>query len=318
MKKVIVAGGSGFIGSHLCDYLISLGYFVLCVDNNISSSRENISHLVEHSNFKFINHDIILPLDLEDIDEIYNLASLASPAHYLDKELFTIKTNLIGSINLLDLALKNNAKILLASTSEIYGSAQVHPQSEYYRGNVNPVGKRSCYSESKRCAETLFASYCREMGVNARIARLFNTYGPRMSSCDGRVVPNFVLSAIKGRELKINGDGSQTRSFCYISDLVSGLFLLMNSSNTGVDPVNIGNPVEITVEQLAKKIIKMTRSSSVIHFSEELEDDPRRRRPDITKARNTLGWDPKVDLNQGLTATINYFSELESVPFTLL
>jgi len=302
--RILVTGGSGFIGSNLCELLVSQGYDVLCVDNNYSSRKSNIYHLLDKRNFEFLRHDITFPLYVE-VDKIYHLACPASPVHYQRDPVFTTKTCVHGSINMLGLAKRLKCPILLTSTSEVYGDPEISPQDESYKGSVNPIGVRSCYDEGKRCAETLFFDYYRQHNLDIKVARIFNTYGPKMAVNDGRVVSNFIVNALRNQDLVINGDGFQTRSFCYISDTISGLVKLMLSDNTG--PINIGNPNEITVNELASNIIQLTKSKSKIVFSKGLPDDPSRRCPDITQANNQLDWKPGVGLIPGLISTINYF-----------
>ena len=304
-KTILVTGGAGFIGSHLCNVLIKTGHKIICLDNLFTGSINNISNLIENPNFEFVNHDIVEPFYRENIDEIYNLACPASPIHYQFNPIKTIKTCTIGVINMLGLAKKNNAKILQASTSEVYGDPEIHPQSENYNGNVNTLGFRSCYDEGKRCSETLFMDYKREHNLNIKIVRIFNTYGPNMTKNDGRVVSNFILQALNNKNLTIYGDGSQTRSFQFIDDLVRGLIKMMKSNIVG--PVNLGNPEELSMKDLANKIIKLTDSSSDIIYKELPKDDPKRRRPDISLASSKLDWAPKIDLETGLKETINYF-----------
>jgi UDP-glucuronate decarboxylase len=308
MKNVVVTGGAGFLGSHLCDYLINKGEKVICVDNLFTGSKQSFSHLIDDPNFKFINHDIIDPLYLDDaiIDQIYNLACPASPIHYQINPVRTIKANTIGVINMLGLAKKHKARILQASTSEVYGDPLVNPQVESYRGNVNTIGPRACYDEGKRVAETLFFDYYRQHKLGIRVARIFNTFGPRMAHNDGRVVSNFILQAIKNEPITIYGDGTQTRSFCYVSDLIEGLYKLMNVEDF-MGPVNIGNPNEINLLELAKKIIKITDSKSKLVFKDLPEDDPRQRNPNISLAKKVLNWEPKVPLDEGLAKTVEYF-----------
>lgn len=305
---IVVTGGSGFIGSHLSDRLIREGERVICVDNLFTGSKDNIAHLLENPQFKFIEHDIIEPLFIEEtIDEIYNLACPASPLHYQRNPVRTIKANTIGMINVLGLAHKHGARILQASTSEVYGDPLVHPQREDYRGNVNPVGPRACYDEGKRCAEALCLDYHRMHGMEIKVVRIFNTYGQRMAFEDGRVVSNFILQALKGQPITIYGDGLQTRSFCYVDDTVDGLIKMMGSEASFAGPVNLGNPHEFTIKELAEKIIALTGSSSAIINKPLPEDDPKHRRPDITLAKNVLRWDPKVQLEEGLQKTIEDF-----------
>jgi UDP-glucuronate decarboxylase len=307
MKKILITGGAGFIGSHLCDRLISMGQKVICLDNFYTGTRINIAHLLKHKNFKLIKHDIEKPLNLK-VDQIYNLACPASPVWYAKDPIKTVRTNVIGSINLLELAKKNKCPILQASTSEVYGDPDIHPQAESYWGKVNPIGERACYDEGKRCAETLFFNYYRQYKVKIKVARIFNTYGPRMQNEDGRAVPNFIYQAQNNKDITIFGSGSQTRSFCYIDDMVSGLIALMEAGNfTG--PVNIGNPDEFTIKELAQKIIKLTGSRSKIVYKNLPPDDPSRRRPDITLARKKLKWQPKIGLKNGLLTTIEYLKK---------
>ncbi len=307
MKRILVTGGAGFLGSHLCEYLLQTGADVVCVDNFFSGSKDNIRHLLDHPYFELIRHDVIHPLFLE-VDQIYHLACPASPIHYQHNPIKTVKTNVMGTINMLGLAKRIKARILLASSSEVYGTAQVHPQPESYWGNVNPIGIRSCYDEGKRVAETLMMDYFRQNNVDIRIARIFNTYGPRMAINDGRVVSNFIVQALRGEDLTVYGDGHQTRSFCYVSDLIEGLVKLMNDVDLKT-PVNLGNPSECTVLELAKIILKLTRSQSTIHFCPLPADDPIRRCPDISLAHEKLGWEPRVGLEEGLQKTIAYFQE---------
>lgn len=307
-KNILVTGGAGFIGSHLCRALLKLGHNIICLDNLFTGSMNNISNLIENVNFEFVNHDIIEPYFRENIDEIYNLACPASPVHYQFNPIKTIKTCTIGVINMLGLAKKNNAKILQASTSEVYGDPEIHPQREGYNGNVNTIGSRSCYDEGKRCAETLFMDYRREHNLDIKIVRIFNTYGPNMSKNDGRVVSNFILQALNNQNITIYGDGSQTRSFQFVDDLVGGLLKMMKSNFIG--PVNLGNPEEISMNDLAAKIIKLTNSSSNIVYKKLPEDDPKRRKPDISLASSKLGWSPIVDSETGFRKTINYFTNI--------
>jgi len=305
-KTILVTGGAGFIGSHLCKRLLNENHKVICLDNLFTGTLKNIEQFENNNDFEFINHDIIKPYYRDDLDEIYNLACPASPIHYQSNPIKTVKTCTIGVINMLGLAKKNNAKILQASTSEVYGDPEIHPQKEDYNGNVNAIGYRSCYDEGKRCAETLFMDYKREHNLNIRIVRIFNTYGPYMTKNDGRVVSNFILQALKGEDITIYGDGSQSRSFQFIDDLVEGLLKMMNSDFTG--PVNLGNPVELSMKDLAFRVIKLTNSSSKIIYNRLPEDDPKRRRPDISLASSKLGWNPLIDLETGLQKTINYFT----------
>jgi len=307
MARILITGGAGFIGSHLCDYLINKGHDVICVDNLFSGSKNNIRHLLSHPYFEFIRHDIIHPLFIE-VDQVYHLACPASPIHYQYNPIKTIKTNVMGTINMLGLAKRVKARILLASTSEIYGNPKVHPQPETYWGNVNPIGPRSCYDEGKRVAETLMMDYHRQNNVDIRIVRIFNTYGPRMALNDGRVISNFIVQALRGNPLTVYGDGTQTRSFCYISDLIEGLVKTMEQEDF-IGPVNLGNPNEIKIIELAKIVLKLTHSKSDIIFKPLPPDDPVRRCPDITLARQKLNWQPNVSLEEGLKETIKYFSE---------
>jgi len=306
LKRILVTGGAGFIGSHLCERLLDMGNEVICLDNYFTGSKMNIIHLLDNHYFELIRHDITIPIFIET-DEIYNLACPASPVHYQYNGIKTIKTSVMGSINTLGLAKRTRSKVLLASTSEIYGDPSVHPQPESYWGNVNTLGPRACYDEGKRCAETLFMNYYIQNKVRIRIARIFNTYGPRMHPNDGRVVSNFIVQALKGDDLTIFGDGSHTRSFQYIDDLTDGLIKLMDMSDSFTGPVNLGNPVEISVGELAKTIIRMTGSKSKIVYLPLPEDDPKQRRPDISLAIKELGWKPKVDLETGILKTIEYF-----------
>jgi len=310
MKRIIVTGGAGFIGSHLCERLLQENNEVICVDNFLTSSKENIAHLFDNKNFKFIEHDIVDPLFIdEDIDEIYNLACPASPVYYQKNAIRTIKANTLGVINMLGMAKLKKAKILQASTSEIYGEPEVHPQIEEYRGNVNTIGPRACYDEGKRCAETLFFDYKRQHNLKIKVVRIFNTYGPKIAKDDGRVVSNFIVQALNGQDITMYGDGSQTRSFCFVDDLVSGLISMMASNDDVTGPINLGNPSEITVKQLAENVISLTSSPSVLRYKELMQDDPTRRKPDISKAKEILNWEPKINLEEGLTKTINYFKE---------
>jgi len=304
-KTILVTGGAGFIGSHLCKRLLNENHYVICLDNLLTGSLENIESLKNDDNFEFVNHDITKPYYRDNIDEIYNLACPASPIHYQSNPIKTVKTCTIGVINMLGLAKKNNAKILQASTSEVYGDPEIHPQKEDYNGNVNTLGYRSCYDEGKRCAETLFMDYKREHNLNIRIVRIFNTYGPNMTKNDGRVVSNFILQALNGKDITVYGDGSQTRSFQFIDDLVNGLIKMMNSDFVG--PVNLGNPIELSMKDLANMVIMLTNSSSNIIYKELPKDDPKRRRPDINLAKSILDWRPIIDLETGLKKTINYF-----------
>lgn len=309
MKKILVTGGAGFLGSHLCDRLVTQGHHVLCVDNYFTGSRENIVHLLDYNNFEVIRQDICIPLYVE-VDEIYNLACPASPYYYQLDPIQTMKTSVIGAFNMLGLAKRTGAKILQASTSECYGDPEVHPQPETYWGNVNPIGIRSCYDEGKRAAETLFMDYHRKHGVDTRIMRIFNTYGPRMNPNDGRVVSNFIVQALKGEDITIYGDGNQTRSFCYVDDLLDGMMSLMNYKGPMPTPVNIGNPGEFSMLELAEKVIRMTNTLSKLTFKDLPQDDPKQRKPDITKANTLLNWNPTIDLTSGLTKTIDYFQKV--------
>lgn len=308
-KTVLVTGGAGFLGSHICEKLLEDGCDVLCVDNYYTGRRQNIAHLMSNPLFETMRHDVTTPLYVE-VDEVYNLACPASPVHYQFDPVQTLKTSVHGAINVLGLAKRVKAKILQASTSEVYGDPTVHPQTESYWGNVNPLGPRACYDEGKRAAETLFFDYHRQHGVNIKVARIFNTYGPRMHPNDGRVVSNFIVQGLKGEPITIYGDGSQTRSFCYVDDLVAGLIGLMNSRNGLHGPINLGNPNEFTITQLAETVIEMTGSQSEIIYKPLPTDDPKQRQPDITRAREELGWAPKIELRAGLEKTINYFDKL--------
>ena len=308
-KRVLVTGGAGFLGSHLCEKLLHQGCSVICVDNFYTGQKSNITHLMNDHNFELIRHDITFPLYLE-LDEIYNLACPASPDHYQYDPVQTTKTSVHGSINMLGLAKRTGAKIFQASTSEVYGDPEVHPQVESYWGKVNPIGKRACYDEGKRCAETLFFDYHRQHALNIKVARIFNTYGPKMQPDDGRVVSNFIVQALKGNDITIYGDGSQTRSFCYVDDLVTGIMLFMGSDDTFTGPINIGNPMELTIRGLAEKIINLTKSKSKILFKSLPEDDPKKRQPDISLATKKLGWEPRVKIDDGLSNTIQYFKTI--------
>jgi UDP-glucuronate decarboxylase len=310
-KRILVTGGAGFLGSHLCARLIAEGAQVLCVDNFFTGARRNIEPLLDHKHFELIRHDVTFPLFVE-VDEIYNLACPASPVHYQHDPVQTIKTSVHGAINMLGLAGRVNAKILQASTSEVYGDPSVHPQTEDYWGNVNPIGLRSCYDEGKRCAESLFFAYRHQRNLGIKVARIFNTYGPRMHPNDGRVVSNFIVQALLGRDITIYGEGSQTRSFCYVDDLVDGLIRLMGTSHDVTGPVNIGNPDEFSILELASAVISLTGSSSKIIHKPLPQDDPRQRRPDISMAAKELSWAPKTKLNEGLVQTIAYFDNLLS------
>jgi UDP-glucuronate decarboxylase len=306
MKKILITGGAGFIGSHLCERLLKEENEVICLDNFFTGCKDNIVHLMDNPYFEVIRHDVEEPILLE-VDEIYNLACPASPIYYQYDPVKTVRTNVMGAINMLDIAKRCGAKILQASTSEVYGDPEIHPQIEEYRGNVNPIGPRACYDEGKRCAETLFFDYYREYGVNIKVVRIFNTYGPRMAVNDGRVVSNFIIQALENEDITIYGDGSQTRSFCYVDDLVEGLIKMMNSNETG--PINLGNPEEFTILELAEKIVKLTGSKSKIVFKPLPKDDPKQRQPDITLAKNKLNWKPVVNLESGIKKTISFFRE---------
>jgi UDP-glucuronate decarboxylase len=307
-KRVLVTGGAGFLGSHLCERLLAGGNDVLCVDNFFTGRRGNVSHLIGNPNFEVMRHDITFPLYVE-VDEIYNLACPASPIHYQFDPVQTTKTSVHGAINMLGLAKRTRAKILQASTSEVYGSPTVHPQSEEYWGNTNPIGPRSCYDEGKRCAETLFFDYYRQYKLRIKVMRIFNTYGPRMHPNDGRVVSNFIMQALQGQPITIYGDGAQTRSFCFVSDLIEGMVRLMNSEDEITGPINIGNPVEFTILELAELVVEMTNSPSKLIFKPLPEDDPVQRQPDISRANTLLDWYPTVQLREGLGETIGYFED---------
>lgn len=308
MRKALVTGGAGFLGSHLCERLIQEGSSVVCVDNFFTGRKENLSSLLKHPHFELREHDVCHPLDL-DVDEIYNLACPASPIHYQHDPVQTIRTNVLGALQMLDLAKRKNARIFQASTSEVYGDPLEHPQKESYWGNVNPIGFRSCYDEGKRCAETLFFDYFRQYRVPIKVARIFNTYGPRMLPNDGRVVSNFIVQALQGDPITIYGEGKQTRSFCYVDDLIEGILKFMRIDFSITGPINLGNPIEFSMLDLAKEILKLTGSRSQIVFKPLPSDDPKQRRPDITLAKNELGWAPKVGLHEGLLSTIRYFQQ---------
>jgi UDP-glucuronate decarboxylase len=308
-QRIAVTGGAGFLGSHLCERLLAQGAEVLCLDNFFTGPRRNIEHLLDHKRFELIRHDVTFPIYIE-VDEIYNLACPASPIHYQRDPVQTTKTSVHGAINMLGLAKRVKAKILQASTSEVYGDPNVHPQGEEYWGHVNPIGPRSCYDEGKRCAETLFFDYWRQNKLRIKVARIFNTYGPRMHPNDGRVVSNFIIQALLGRDITIYGDGSQTRSFCYVDDLIDGLVRLMNSPDQVTGPVNLGNPVEFSMLQLADQVLQMTGSRSRIVHRPLPQDDPRQRQPDISKAQELLEWRPKIPLQEGLARTIEYFETI--------
>lgn len=309
LNKTLVTGGAGFLGSHLCDRLIERGDDVLCVDNFFTGSKNNVSHLIGNSNFELMRHDVTFPLYVE-VDRIFNLACPASPVHYQHDPVQTTKTSVHGAINMLGLAKRVHARILQASTSEVYGDPDVHPQHESYWGRVNPIGIRSCYDEGKRCAETLFFDYYRQHQVEIKVMRIFNTYGPRMHPQDGRVVSNFIVQALKGQNITIYGDGQQTRSFCYVDDLIDGMLRLMDSTADFTGPVNIGNPVEFTMLELAEKVIKLVGGNSKLIFLPLPSDDPKQRQPDISLAREKLVWEPKVNLEDGLKETISYFQKI--------
>jgi len=308
-KRILVSGGAGFIGSHLCEKLLNQGNEVICVDNFFSGSKQNIAHLLDNSYFEIVRHDITFPLYVE-VDEIYNLACPASPVYYSLDPVQTTKTSVMGAINMLEIAKRLKIKVLQASTSEVYGDPEVHPQTESYRGNVNPIGPRACYDEGKRCAETLFFDYYRQLRIKIKVIRIFNTYGPKMQPDDGRVISNFIVQSLKNKDITIYGNGKQTRSFCYIDDLVEGIIKMMNSRKDFVGPVNLGNPKEFSILELAKKIIKLTNSKSKIIYKPLPEDDPKQRQPNIELANKELSWEPKIQLDEGLKRTINYFERL--------
>ncbi|MDQ1336676.1 MAG: UDP-glucuronate decarboxylase [Thermodesulfobacteriota bacterium] len=308
-RRILVTGGAGFLGSHLCDRLTREGHDVLCLDNFFTGTKKNIRHLIGLPNFEFIRHDLVHPIFLE-VDEIYNLACPASPIHYQYNPVKTVKTSVMGAIHMLGLAKRVHARILQASTSEVYGNPTIHPQPETYWGNVNTIGPRSCYDEGKRCAETLFFDYHRQNRVNIRVVRIFNTYGPRMDPNDGRVVSNFIVQALTGEDITVYGDGSQTRSFCYVDDLIEGLIRMMNTPDDFVGPVNLGNPSEFSMLELAEEIIQLTGSRSQIVFKPLPQDDPLQRRPDISLAKKRLEWEPRIKLEEGLEKTIGYFKNI--------
>ncbi len=310
VKRILVAGGAGFLGSHICERLVQQRHDVICADNFFTSQKTNVAHLLERPNFELLRHDITHPLWLE-VDEIYNMACPASPVHYQFNPIKTMKVSVVGAINLLGMAKRTKAKILQASTREVYGDPDVHPQPESYRGNVNPIGVRACYDEGKRAAETLFFDYYRSNRVNIRVVRIFNTYGPRMHPYDGRVVSNFIVQALRGEDLTIYGDGSQTRSFCYVDDLVDGIITMMNGPDGFIGPVNLGNPDEFTIRELAEQVIELTGSSSRIITMPLPADDPAQRQPDIRLAKQNLGWEPRVKLRDGLVKTIDYFRSID-------
>jgi UDP-glucuronate decarboxylase len=307
-KRILVTGGAGFLGSHLCERLLNEGNDVICLDNFFTGTKDNVAHLLDNPYFEVMRHDVTFPLYVE-VDEIYNLACPASPIHYQHDPVQTTKTSVHGAINMLGLAKRTKARIMQASTSEVYGDPQIHPQTEDYWGHVNPIGYRSCYDEGKRCAETLFFDYKRQHDLKIKVARIFNTYGPRMHPNDGRVVSNFIIQALQGKDITIYGDGSQTRSFCYVDELVDGFIRLMGSSDEFTGPVNLGNPREFTIKELAEKIIDMTGSKSKLAFKPLPHDDPTQRQPDITLAKKELGWEPKIKLEDGLIKTIAYFED---------
>ena len=309
IQRILVTGGAGFLGSYLCERLVDMGHDVICLDNFFTSQKTNVAHLLDKPNFELIRHDITLPIFLE-VDQIYNMACPAAPGHYQYNPIKTIKTSVMGSINMLGVAKRCGARILQASTSEVYGDPEVHPQVESYRGSVNPIGIRACYDEGKRVAETLFMDYHRSNGVDVRIVRIFNTYGPRMHPYDGRVVSNFIRQALAGEDITIFGDGSQTRSFCYRDDLVNVIIAMMNNEDNFVGPVNIGNPVEFTIRELAEQVISISGSSSKLVERPLPDDDPTRRRPDITLAKEKLGWEPEIPLAEGLKHTIEWFQSI--------
>ncbi len=308
-KRILVTGGAGFLGSSLVDRLLETGHEVLCVDNLFTGTKRNIDHLHGQSRFEFLRHDVTFPLYVE-VDEIYNLACPASPVHYQHDPIQTTKTSVHGAINMLGLAKRLKCRIFQASTSEVYGDPAVHPQTEDYWGNVNPIGPRSCYDEGKRCAETLFFDYHRQCALPIKVARIFNTYGPRMHHADGRVVSNFVIQALRGEPITLYGDGSQTRSFCYVDEMIDGFIRFMNTDETVTGPINLGNPVEFSIRELAEMTVRLTGSRSPIEYRPLPQDDPRQRRPDISRARDALGWEPKIGLEDGLARTIDYFRKL--------
>lgn len=310
MKRILVTGGAGFLGSHICDRLVAQGHDVICLDNFFTSQKVNVQHLLGRPNFELIRHDVTHPIWLE-VDEIYNMACPAAPGHYQYNPIKTMKTSVMGAINVCGMAKRCRAKVLQASTSEVYGDPDVHPQPESYRGNVNPIGPRACYDEGKRAAETLFFDYWRTNGVNIRVIRIFNTYGPRMHPYDGRVVSNFIRQALAGEPITIFGDGSQTRSFCYVDDLVDGIIRMMNGPDEFVGPVNLGNPGEFTIKQLAELVLEMTGSKQELVYRPLPADDPTQRKPDISLAKEKLGWEPTVELRDGLRRTIDFFKSID-------
>lgn len=309
MKKILVTGGAGFLGSHLCDRLFAQGHHVICLDSFFTGRQENIQQLLNQPRFAVLSQDVIAPIEIDTLDEIYNLACPASPVHYQYDPVHTMKTSVLGALNVLELAKKTGAKVFQASTSEVYGDPAVHPQTEEYWGNVNPIGPRSCYDEGKRAAETLFFDYHRTLDIPIKVVRIFNTYGPRMAANDGRVVSNFIVQALQGQDLTIYGDGSQTRSFCYADDLIEGFIRLMNADQQIIGPINMGNPGEFTMLELAEKVLRLTGSSSRLIHLPLPQDDPQQRQPDISKAKNLLGWSLTVPLEQGLERTIAYFKQ---------
>ncbi len=308
-KRILVTGGAGFLGSHLCERLLNNGNEVICLDNYFTGQKQNIIHLMDNPYFEVIRHDVTMPFFIE-VDEIYNLACPASPVQYQHNAIKTIKTSVMGSINMLGLAKRIKAKILQASTSEVYGDPEIHPQKEEYWGNVNPIGTRSCYDEGKRCAESLFFNYHRQNNVRIKVLRIFNTYGPRMDPNDGRVISNFIVQALKNKDISIYGDGLQTRSFCYIDEMIDGMITFMNSREELTGPMNMGNPVEFTILELAETVIRLTGSKSKIIYKPLPSDDPMQRQPDITMAKSELGWEPKIALEEGLKKTIKYFENI--------
>ncbi|HOG66266.1 MAG TPA: SDR family oxidoreductase [Bacteroidales bacterium] len=308
-KRILVTGGAGFLGSHLCERLLSEGNDVICLDNYFTGQKQNVVHLIGHPYFELVRHDVTMPYYVE-VDEIYNLACPASPIHYQYNPIKTVKTSVMGAINMLGLAKRIRAKVLQASTSEVYGDPEIHPQHEEYWGNVNPIGDRACYDEGKRAAETLFVNYHKQNGVRIKIIRIFNTYGPRMHPNDGRVVSNFIMQALQNKEITIYGNGQQTRSFCYVDDMVTGMINMMDTDDKITGPINIGNPEEFTIHQLAETVVRMTGSKSKIVYHPLPSDDPLQRKPDISKARQLFGWEPKIKLEEGLMKTIEYFRNL--------
>ena len=308
-KRILVTGGAGFLGSHLCERLLSEGNDVICLDNYFTGQKQNVVHLIGHPYFELVRYDVTMPYYVE-VDEIYNLACPASPIHYQYNPIKTVKTSVMGAINMLGLAKRIRAKVLQASTSEVYGDPEIHPQHEEYWGNVNPIGDRACYDEGKRAAETLFVNYHKQNGVRIKIIRIFNTYGPRMHPNDGRVVSNFIMQALQNKEITIYGNGQQTRSFCYVDDMVTGMINMMDTDDKITGPINIGNPEEFTIHQLAETVVRMTGSKSKIVYHPLPSDDPLQRKPDISKARQLLGWEPKIKLEEGLMKTIEYFRNL--------